>query len=60
MLGKHEKAEEALRAALRVNPDYTIARNNLHMLANMSEDEYQEKLKSGFFKILNQISEDPL
>lgn len=50
MLGRREQALEALRAALKANPDYESARNNLHLLENMTPEEFVRKHKAGFFE----------
>jgi len=57
MLGHRDEAMEALRAAIKVNPDYEIARNNLQMLSNMSDEEFKAKHDGGFFGKMQFIKE---
>ncbi|MBI4669132.1 MAG: hypothetical protein HY747_08100 [Elusimicrobia bacterium] len=57
MLGDREKAAEYLRAALMVNPDYRVARDNLHILESMTPDEFQRLHREGFFNKQNLITE---
>ena len=58
MLGRRAEAMEMLRAALRANPDYSVARNNLHLLENLTPEEYDRKHKAGFFQKMKIIKED--
>ncbi|GEM_PF-2835800 len=58
MLGDRERALEMLRSAIRVNPDYKIARNNLHLLETMGPEEFAIKYKEGFFTKINNVNED--
>ncbi|MBI5595795.1 MAG: hypothetical protein HY928_06865 [Elusimicrobia bacterium] len=50
MLGRREDALRWLRAALRANPDYDSARNNLALLESLSPEEFAAKHRSGFFR----------
>lgn len=50
MLGRREQAIEALRAALQVDPDYGVARNNLQLLEGMAPAEFKKKHRTGFFQ----------
>lgn len=54
-LGEREKSIEALLMALKENPDYSTARNNLHLLESMSIEEFQKRFKSGFFKKVKMV-----
>ena len=58
MLGKREPALEMLRAALKANPDYEVARNNLQLLESMTSEEFTRKHRSGFFEKANVVSEE--
>jgi tetratricopeptide (TPR) repeat protein len=49
MLGRRERALEALRAALQADPDYKVARDNLHLLETMSPEEFDLRHTEGFF-----------
>lgn len=57
MAGNREQAVAMTRAALKVNPDYKIARDNLGLLESMSPKEFERKHRSGFFKKMNVIKE---
>ncbi|OIO10434.1 MAG: hypothetical protein AUJ52_04090 [Elusimicrobia bacterium CG1_02_63_36] len=49
MLGNREEALAMLRTALKANPDYEVARNNLGLLESLSPDEFKRRHRSGFF-----------
>ena len=53
LLGHREEAVEMLRAAIKANPDYEVARDNMHLLENMSPEEFRKKHEAGFFKKMN-------
>lgn len=57
MLGRRDEAMEMLRAALRANPDYNLARNNLHRLENLTPSEFQRMHKAGFYEKMNVIND---
>jgi len=56
MAGNREEALAMLKAALKANPDYEVARNNLGLLESLSPDEFRRKHGSGFFKKMNIIT----
>ncbi|MFA5137644.1 MAG: tetratricopeptide repeat protein [Elusimicrobiota bacterium] len=58
MLGRREDALETLRAALKANPDYDLARDNLHLLEGMTPDEFAAKHRDGFFEQMNVVTEE--
>jgi tetratricopeptide (TPR) repeat protein len=49
MTGNRREALAMLKASLKVNPDYKVARDNLGLLGSMSPEEFDRKYKSGFF-----------
>jgi len=51
MTGNREEALAMLKAALKANPDYESARNNLGLLESLSPEEFDRKHRSGFFKM---------
>ncbi|MEK7158146.1 MAG: tetratricopeptide repeat protein, partial [Patescibacteria group bacterium] len=55
VLGNREEALEMLRGALKANPDYKVARDNLHLLESMGPEEFMRKHKAGFFKKMNVV-----
>ena len=58
MLGQRDEALEMLRAALKVNPDYDVARDNLRLLEGMTPPQSQAKHRAGFFENMNVVTED--
>ena len=58
LLGDREKAIELLRASLRANPDYNLARSNLHRLETLTPEQFLRKHKSGFYQNMNVVKED--
>lgn len=58
MSGEREKALEMLRAALKSNPDYTIARNNLHRIESMSPEEFKRRRQEGFFRLMELVGDE--
>jgi tetratricopeptide (TPR) repeat protein len=56
-MGHREEALAMLKAALKANPDYTVARNNLRILESLSPEEFKRKYKSGFFGKMKIIKE---
>ncbi|HVA65371.1 MAG TPA: tetratricopeptide repeat protein [Elusimicrobiota bacterium] len=57
MSGNREEALAMLKAALKLNPDYEVARNNLGLLESMSPEEFERKHRSGFFRKMNIIKD---
>ncbi len=57
MMGNRKQALVTLRAALKANPDYKVARDNLGLLESLSPEEFERKHRSGFFKKMNVIRE---
>lgn len=57
MTGNRGEALAMLKAALKANPDYEVARNNLGLLESMSPDDFDRKYRSGFFSKMNIIKE---
>ena len=49
MLGHRKQSLEMLRAALKLNPDYRTARDNLHLMESMSPQEFEKRRLAGFF-----------
>jgi hypothetical protein len=49
MLGDRDKALELLRNSLKINPDYQVARDHLHLLESMSPDEFERQRRCGLF-----------
>ena len=47
LMGEREKAAEALREALRHNPDYDRAREHLSDIESMTDKQYKKFLKEG-------------
>ncbi len=58
MLGRRDQAMEMLRAALKANPDYDLARNNLRLLEGMSPAEFDLRHREGFFEKMNVVREN--
>lgn len=57
MLGHREHALEMLKAALKVNPDYRVARDNLGLLESMGPEEFERKRREGFFGKINVVED---
>ena len=57
MLGQQGEALELLRAALKLNPDYRVARYNLRLLEGMTPRQFQAKHRAGFFENMNVVDE---
>lgn len=55
MAGNREEALAMLKAALKANPDYEVARDNLGLLESLSPEAFDRKHRSGFFKKMNFI-----
>ena len=49
MTGNRDDALAMLKAALKANPGYAAARNNLGLLESLSPDEFKRRHRSGFF-----------
>jgi tetratricopeptide (TPR) repeat protein len=57
MLGNREDAMAMLRAALKANPDYDLARDNLHRLGILTPEEFRRLHKAGAFEKMNIIND---
>jgi len=58
MLGNRKQSLEMLRAALKLNPDYRTARDNLHLMESMSPEEFEKKRLNGFFGKMKFVMDD--
>ncbi len=59
MMGDREKALEMLRASLKAEPDYQVARDNLYLLESMTPEEFASKHRQGFFGKMEFVEDTP-
>jgi hypothetical protein len=57
MTGRRAEALSMLKAALKANPDYAVARNNLGLLESLSPDEFKRRHRTGFFTKMDIIEQ---